>query len=136
MTRSRWTRSLAAVLAAGALAGGAAGCTDKGGDAKPTAGPSATSVKTGPIAHFTGSGKATTKAFEVAANWEVRWTSAVPTGFAIELLGPDGASRGRVVEKQKRKSGTTFVSEAGTFTLRVVARGAWTIDVVSRPPGS
>jgi hypothetical protein len=111
-------------------------CTGSSGSGSihqdPSAAASARGAQAAPVASFAGSGNATTKYFKVAADWKLAWDTSVPAGFEIELFTVAGADRGQLVGQVRAHSGTTFVSEAGTFTLRVTARRAWAIHISGR----
>jgi hypothetical protein len=90
-------------------------------------------AKAGRVKSFSGHGNDVTKAFNVAANWEVRWRTGTRKAFAIELLGKGDESRGQIVLAKKKSTGSTFVSEAGHFKLKITAAGNWSVKVFSRP---
>jgi len=90
--------------------------------------------KVGSLAKFSGRGDKTTTTFRAAANWEIKWGTQADKQFAVELLDKNGTSRGQVVVATKRVQGSTFVSEAGEFKLKVSATGDWSIEVIGRPP--
>ncbi|WP_392544135.1 hypothetical protein [Oryzobacter telluris] len=95
---------------------------------------SSTASEAESLARFTGSGDTTTKAFSAASNWEITWEAKPQSGFTVELLDKDGVSRGEIVTGNKKAKGSTFVSEAGEFTLKVSASAPWSIAVVGRTP--
>ena len=103
--------------------------------AGPSAGPSASSQPTPTVAQaalFSGEGMQVTRTFTVAPNWELRWQAEAQKGFKIELLDTNRISRGWIVQAPKSKFGSTYVSDKGSFQLRVTAQGPWTIRVVSQ----
>jgi hypothetical protein len=79
---------------------------------------------------FSGSGDDQTDAFDVAANWELRWEA--DDAFQAELFNAEGESRGVIIETDEAGDGATFISEAGEFTLEVSADGDWNIEVLDR----
>jgi hypothetical protein len=99
--------------------------------ASPT--PSPTRVVVSKVASFSASRGTTTKSFKADTNWQLRWSAPVGSGFTVELLTPEGTSLGTIVSGGKRASGSTFVSQAGTFKLKVVSRSPWSATVLSRP---
>lgn len=135
--RRRWWVLLGLLLVA-ALAAAVALVTRDGSDTpRPGSSPSPTrgitQAPVRPVASFSGSGNETTATFGAALNWELRWTAEPGSGFTVELLNSSGASLGKVVTAGKRTSGSTFVSQAGSFKLRVTSKQAWTVSVRSRP---
>jgi hypothetical protein len=88
------------------------------------------------LARFEGSGDKTTKAFSAAANWQIIWAAKAGSGFTVELLDKNGVSRGDIVTGKKQAKGSTFVSEAGEFKLKVTASGPWTIAIVGSRPST
>lgn len=132
--RKGWWVLVALLLVAGIAAGAFVLIRDAGsGSASPTgtATPSAAPVRT--VASFSGSRGTTTRPFGAAVNWQVRWTAPSGSGFSVELLNQQGASLGTIVTAGKRASGATFVSQAGTFKLKVTSKKPWRIQVLSRP---
>jgi hypothetical protein len=89
-------------------------------------------AKAGSLARFDGSGDKTTTAFSAASNWEIAWQAQPGSGFTVELLDKDGVSRGEIVTGKKQAKGSTFVSEAGEFKLKVSASSRWKIGIVGR----
>jgi hypothetical protein len=93
---------------------------------------SSTAAKAESLARFTGSGDKTTTAFSADSNWEITWKAKPQSGFTVELLDKDGTSRGQIVTGKNKTKGSTFVSEAGEFTLRVTSSSPWLIAIVGR----
>ena len=87
----------------------------------------------GQLRVFSGKGNATTAQFSAQANWEIKWSAAPHGGFTVELIRADHSSGGQVVKAGTKPSGATFVSEHGSFRLRVTAIGRWSIHVIGRP---
>lgn len=85
-----------------------------------------------PVAEFSGEGNETTESFDVEVNWELRWRVSEGERFAVELLTNDDVSRGHVVDATDKSEGTTFVSEAGEFKLRVSSDAPWSVQIVSK----
>jgi hypothetical protein len=115
----------------------ARGGKDDRGTAAPT--PSASPSAVPPakeIAHFAGTGPTVTRTFSTDTNWQVRWAAPRGSGFHIELLTAKGVSRGVIVAGSSSKGGSVYVTERGTFKLRVAGSRPWTIDIFSRPPQS
>jgi hypothetical protein len=100
----------------------------------PSAGP--TQPQAHRVMQFSGEGDTTTKTFKVALNWEIRWTAPRGSGFTVELLRPDGTSRGNIVTAGTKTSGSVFVGEAGDFKLKVTSSKPWTTEILSRSIGS
>lgn len=90
--------------------------------------------RVGSLAKFSGHGDKTTTAFLAVANWEIKWGTQTGKPFAVELIGKNGTSRGQIVVAKKQPQGSTFVSEAGEFSLKVSAAGDWSIQVNGSPP--
>jgi hypothetical protein len=101
-----------------------------------TPSPGATQPQAHRVTQFSGAGDTTTKTFKVALNWEIRWTAPRGSGFTVELLRPDGTSRGNVVTAGAKTSGSVFVGEAGDFKLKVTSSKPWTVEIRSRSIGS
>jgi hypothetical protein len=80
---------------------------------------------------FSGSGDDTTEVFEVAENWEVRWTST-GSSFTLELFTEDDTSRGTIVTASDQAEGSTFVVEGGRFYIAVTTDGDWSLDIVTQ----
>jgi hypothetical protein len=95
--------------------------------------PTVSGQRAGQIASFSGNGSGTTKKFSAATNWQIVWRAGAGSGFKAELIDSHGASRGDIVTAGKKTSGATFVSLAGTFRLKVTAKGSWSIKVTGRP---
>lgn len=92
--------------------------------------PSAQAAKAESLARFKGSGDKTTTEFSAASNWQIAWVAKAGSGFTVELLDKNGVSRGEIVTGKKQAKGSTFVSEAGEFKLKVTASSPWTIEIV------
>ena len=91
------------------------------------------SIAASRVAEFEGPGDAHTGSFRVARNWEIRWAAQADSGFAVELLTAGGTSRGMIIEAQEGTSGSTYVSQAGEFKLRVISRKPWSMEILSQP---
>jgi hypothetical protein len=87
------------------------------------------------VSTFSGRGKQTTKPFQVASNWEVKWRRQAGKAFTIELLASNGQSRGQIVAAKKGSTGGTFVSNGGTYKLKVSTTGEWSVKIYSAPTG-
>jgi len=129
---------IAAVIIVAVLSNGSdkgAGVTDRPSKTATTSASPSSAPKVGSLAKFSGRGDKTTTTFRAAANWEIKWgTTRADKQFAVELLDKNGTSRGQIVVAAKRAQGSTFVSEAGEFKLKVSATGDWSIEVIGRPP--
>jgi len=128
---------IAAVIIVAVLSNGSdkgAGVTDRPSKTATTSASPSSAPKVGSLAKFSGRGDKTTTTFRAAANWEIKWGTQAGKQFAVELLDKNGRSRGQVVVATKRAQGSTFVSEAGEFKLKVSATGDWSIEVIGRPP--
>jgi hypothetical protein len=106
---------------------------DEGSSKKASPTPSPTRVVVSKVASFSANQGTTTETFKAANNWQLRWSAPVGSGFTVELLTPEGMSLGRIVTGGKRASGSTFVSQAGTFTLKVTSKSPWSVTVLSAP---
>lgn len=89
-------------------------------------------TKAGSLARFDGSDDKTTTTFKAASNWRINWEARAGSGFTVELLDKNGVSRGEIVTAKKKAKGSTFVSEAGEFKLKVTASSPWKIGIVGR----
>ena len=87
------------------------------------------------VAQFEGKGDTDTGSFRVTTNWEIRWAAPTDSGFAIELLTAGGASRGMIIGGEETANGSTYVSEAGEFKLRVASRQPWSVEIFTKPAG-
>lgn len=132
---------IGAVLAAAVVVGAGIGvyALTQGDEDRPNARPTqsaSTLAKSKVISHFSGSGSTTTVLFSTDTNWQVRWTAAKGSGFRVELVNDRSVSRGIIVTGVTTTSGSVYVTEKGTYKLRVTSSKPWTIDIVSRPPQS
>ena len=79
-------------------------------------------------------GTRNTRPFSVADRWELRWDVKGST-LAIFLFGADGERKGvlPIVTQNKPGSSNSYYPMAGSYYLKVVTEGDWTITVVQLP---
>ena len=134
--RAGLRRRMAAGLLIVALALSAACTRDGSGGDTPTPTPPGGTpdvrATVEPSETFQGEGNDATDVFEVGANWELRYELTSGRSLAIELLTDKGESRGEIVRTTKAKPGSTFISEAGNYKLKVASEGKWTLSVLNR----
>lgn len=131
--RPLWRRPpvlAAAVLAAAMLAAAALAVLPLSGDQGDDAGPADTGDEGGEelIDTFTGTEDATTGAFTVEGQWELRWESEGDE-LEVSLLDQDGEAVQPVIEHEGSGGGSTYPPQDGTYSLEVVADGDWSIRV-------
>lgn len=79
-------------------------------------------------------GTRNTRPFTVADRWELRWDVKGPK-LSIFLFMADGERQGLlpIVTQDKAGTGSSYYPKAGSYYLKVLADGDWTISVVQLP---
>lgn len=79
-------------------------------------------------------GTRNTRPFTVADRWELRWDVKGPK-LTIYLYTSDGDPRGLlpIVTQDKPGASSSYYPKAGSYYLKVIADGDWTVSVVQLP---
>lgn len=77
-------------------------------------------------------GSRNTRPFTATAGWEVRWDSNAPS-LSIWILDKEGNPVEHAASQDKAGKGASYYAKPGTFSLKITARGDWTITVVQLP---
>lgn len=79
-------------------------------------------------------GTRNTRPFTVTDRWELRWDTKGEK-LAIFLFTADGESQGMLpmVTQNKPGSDSSYYPKAGSYYLKVVTDGDWTVTVVQLP---
>jgi hypothetical protein len=79
-------------------------------------------------------GTRNTRPFTVADRWELRWDVNGPT-LAVFLFTADGERQGilPIITQDKPGSDSSYYPKAGSYYLKVMTDGDWTITVVQLP---
>ena len=79
-------------------------------------------------------GTRNTRPFTVADRWELRWDTK-GTKLVVYLFTADGEAQGLLpmVTQDKPGASSSYYPKAGSYYLKVIADGDWTISVVQLP---
>jgi hypothetical protein len=77
---------------------------------------------------FKGSGKQSTRPFNIMNNWEIRWNDRGGT-FSIELKTASGGYKGLVANQIQAGQGASYQPEAGEYYLEISGMGDWAVEV-------
>jgi hypothetical protein len=79
----------------------------------------------------TANGSRSLRPFTIQDKWEVQWDST--EGVSITLYTDKGEAVDALASSKKAGSGSTFYPNGGSYFLKVIARGDWTITVSQLP---
>lgn len=80
------------------------------------------------VAEYTGSSDSDTQSFNVEKGWELRYE--IESGhLKATLVDANGKSVADLMNADGPGGGSVYPSQTGTFSLHVVANGAWTIRI-------
>ncbi len=84
------------------------------------------------VQEFSGNGTRNLRPFKVRDHWEIRWT--VKDGdITIFLASPNEGLPQQAAGQDKPGSGSSYQPKGGTYFLRIVSTGDWTVTVVQLP---
>ena len=77
-------------------------------------------------------GSRTLPPFTVKHGWELRW-DAKGDQFSVSLYMPNGEFVDTLATQRKPGAGSTIYPKGGTYYLRIISAGDWTISATQLP---
>ena len=84
------------------------------------------------VQETSGNGTRNLRPFKVRDHWEIRW-HAKDGDIAIFITNPNSGVPQQAAGQDKPGSGSSYQPKGGTYFLRVVATGDWTVTIVQLP---
>jgi hypothetical protein len=83
------------------------------------------------VQQLSANGSRNTRPFIVQDRWEVQWKA--DKDLSVYLLDANGDLKDSIGSSKGAGTGSTYQAKGGTFSLKIIGSGNWTITVVQLP---